>query len=166
MATDNPFRYNPAILRPNLCFPQHRTIASFDLGTDPFLYHPAILGPNLNVLQPNDQLFSASCTYKYFSFSLLSFLSSFIFTLQVQRRRIGKQKRLTLHIPFVNLMYCRLLIYILEGILFALRRLHLDVAAFPGRGSPCIMGGARTFGWQGFPHGEKFFSCLLAFAQK
>ena len=96
-----------------------------------------------------------------FSLSLLSFLSSFIFTLQVQRRRIGEQKHLTLHIPFVNLMYCRLLIYILAGVLLALRRLHLDVAALSGRGSPCIMGGARTFGWQGFPHGEKFFSILL-----
>ena len=101
-----------------------------------------------------------------FSLSLLLFLSSFIFTLQVQRRRIGEQKHLTLHIPLVTLMYCRLQIYNLEGILFALRRLHLDVAAFPGRGSPCIMGGARTFGWQGFPHGEKLFSFLLAFAQE
>ena len=101
-----------------------------------------------------------------FSLSLLSFLSSFIFTLQVQRRRIGEQKQIPLLIPFDNLMYCRLLIYIPEGVLLALRRLHLDVAAFPGRGSPCIMGGARTFGWQGFPHGEKFFSFLLAFAQE
>ena len=104
-------------------------------GADPFLDHPALLEPSF--------------------LSLLSFDSSFIFTLQVQRRRIGEQKHLTLHIPLLNLMYCRHLIYNLEGILFWLRWLHLDVAAFARRGSPCIMGGARTFSGQGFPHGEK-----------
>ena len=101
-----------------------------------------------------------------FSLSLLSFLSSFIFTLQVQRRRIGEQKHLTLHIPLVNLMYCRLLIYNLERILLFLRELHLDVAAFSRGGSPCILGGARTLRRDSLPLGMPFFALLLALTQE